>query len=166
MAVSLHSLRRVAATLLATVLLWPACLAADPLEGDWQVNGGGACLRFATPDIDGDPLRVIWLDGDDWRIPPGTVIGHAVPGATPGVYDCSLSVNPAGRRRHTTATFVLRMTDDGDGLSFEAYRRNRRISLWRWIPYLFRVTVISGSNRPAGLDGARRICAEPQFIVL
>lgn len=155
-------LRLVALTLALAAAL--AAGAADPLEGDWQVNGGGATLRFAAAR-DGS-LDIVWLDGPALDIAPGTCIGSAVPGASRGLYDCRVetALDGSGKRRATT--FALRLDAGADSFSMEAYRRNRRISVRRLLPYLFRVAVIESPNRPAGLDGARRLGAPEPFIVL
>lgn len=143
-----------------------AAAASDPLEGDWQVNGGGATLRFECGAARDGSLDIVWLDGPALDIAPGTRIGSAVPGATPGVYDCRMEAGPEPGGKRSRTTFALRLGADADSFSFEAYRRNLRISLRRLLPYLFRVAVIEGSNRPSGLDGGRRLGAAPQFIVL
>jgi len=142
-----------------------ASAASDALTGDWQVNGGGAVLRVAAPADEGAAMNIVWLDGPDWSIAPGTVIGTATPGSAPGVYDLRLDVDPDGRSRTRTATFAVRMTD-ADTLDFEAYSHRTGISLWRWVPYLFRVTIVRNKQQPHGLDGARRVGAAPQYIVL
>ena len=142
-----------------------AAAVSDVLAGDWQVNGGGALLRIAGPAAEGGDMDIIWLDGPDWSIRPGTVIGSARRGSAPGVYDLRLMASPDGRKRLREATFAVEMPD-ADTLDFRAYSRGLAVSLWRWVPYLFRVTVERGRERPQGLDGAKRAGAAPQFVVL
>lgn len=154
-------------TVMLAAAAWLCACAADALEGDWQVHGGGACLRVCPAPVPGAPMAVLWLDGPDPSIAPMEQIGEAVPGAEPGLYDFRVKADPAsGKKRARYMSFAVRLTDSADGLAFEAYNRGRRVSLWRWIPYLFRVTVSEPRRRPAGLDGARRVGAPPQFIVL
>lgn len=155
---------------LAALVLWlagvPAAAASDPLEGDWQVNGGGASLRFETGAYRDGSLDIVWLDGPALDIAPGTRVGSAVPGAGAGVYDCRMEACPGPSGKRSRATFVLRLGPDADSFVLEPYRRNRRISLRRLLPYLFRVAVIERSDRPSGLDGGRRLGSAPKFIVL
>lgn len=141
--------------------------AADALQGRWRIHGGGATLDFVTTAGSDGGIDIVWYDGPDLSIPQGTVIGHAVPGARTGEYDCHISTDPRrpGSASKHAADFRIRLTD-GDNMAFEAYRRTRRVSLWRWLPYLFRVTVVSEDNRPADLDGASRVDATPRFIVI
>lgn len=157
------AVRRLLMTALAAFVLAQGAVAADPLEGDWKINGDGATLRFVASSGEGGRLDVLWLDGPALDIAPLTVIGSAVPGAAAGTYDCCLDTGLGRQRRR--ATFALRLNGDG-GLAFEAYRRRARISLWRLVPYLFRVSVIKQTDRPSGLDGARRVGAPPSFIVI
>ncbi len=153
----------------AICMLWAASAvhaATDVLTGDWRVNGGGATLRIGAPAADGGSMTVTWLDGPDWSIEPGTLVGTATPGSEPGVYDLRLAVDPdSGGRRSRTAAFAVHMPD-GDTLDFRPYNHRTTVSLWRWVPYLFRVTVVKGREHPEGLDGARRVGATPRFVVL
>lgn len=157
--------RRLLGILLTAIFsLTPAAKGADPLEGDWRINGGGAVLRFVQrADPADNTLDILWIDGEAIDIAPLTPIGTATPGAEAGVYDCSLVRSTTGRR--TKANMAIRM-QGGEALSFESYRRNARLSLWRLVPYLFRVSIITSTTRPSGLDGARRVGAPPPFIVI
>ena len=144
-------------------------LAADPLEGRWQVNGGGALVEFVLrPGTDGS-LSMRWIDGPDLSIAEGTEIAIVRPSHKSGVYDCHASTDPRDGKQPKTHTvdFVIRFdSGDPDAIGFEAYSRSRRISLWRWLPYLFRITVINKDNRPNNLEGARRCSAPPAYITL
>ncbi len=147
----------------------PAAFAADPLEGRWQINGGGALVDIvASPGTDGS-LAMLWVDGEDFSIPAGEQIATIYPAANAGTYDCSASTDPRnrGKKKGREVSFVIRFTNGStDALEFEAYQSKRRVSLWRWIPYLFRVTVITKNNRPSDLEGARRVGAPQKFITL
>ncbi len=144
--------------------------AADPLTGRWQINGDGAVVDIVESGTPGGTLSMLWVDGpEDISLDAGTVIGTITPAPNVGTYDCHALVNPSahrkGRRRYHDFTVTL-SKDDINSLTFTEYRRTSTVSLWRWIPYLFRVTVINSSNRPGGLDGARRVDAPPTYIVL
>lgn len=156
------------ATLISALLFAvSAVMGADPLQGRWQINGGGALLDFTPAVSAGGALDIVWCDGPDLRIPQGAVIGSAVPSGTPGVYDCRILLDPRSDRTAGRRSATFRLTLGGrDSFSLEPYRPRRTVSLWRWLPYLFRVTVINEENRPAGLDGAARVGADPRFIVI
>ena len=156
-----------ARAVIAAVCMAVSAYCADPLEGVWQINGDGALLEFVQSDATVAALDIEWRDGPDLTIAPGTGIGRAVPSASAGVYDCHIATDPrasdASRRR--AAYFKLTM-HGADAFALTPYRRDRSISLWRWLPYLFRVTVTDRDNRPAELDGATRVGANPAFIVI
>ena len=143
--------------------------AADPLEGMWQINGGGALVEIVgRPGNDGS-LSMRWIDGPDLSIASGEEIAVVYPSATAGVYDCSAGTDPRGRGKSKgrKVHFVIRFANDNaDAVEFEAYEKSKRISLWRWLPYMFRVTIIDKDNRPRDLEGARRVGAPPMSITI
>ena len=162
---------RRAATLIVLVVAWLGAGARQTLtdsvkavvdtsprhvEGIYEMSGGGAV--FAVLPSPGHTGRwdLLLIDSPDLAAEPGTVFGHAVAGASPEVFDARLRRDLRPDRRSGSHDFAMRLTQDGR-LSFEPYRNSRRISLWRWIPYLFRITVVEQSNRPKGLDGAVRV---------
>lgn len=159
-------LRHLTLVLLAAAVPTVACLGADALEGEWRIYGEGAVLRVNPPEREGGPMEIVWMDGPAVRLLPGTVIGTARPGAAPGLYDFSVQVDPTGRARSRHVTFAARLSQDGDDLIFETYDTRRRVSIWRIVPYFFRVGLTKGDRRPDGLDGARRTDAPPKFLVL
>lgn len=154
----------------AAMLPWVVALCADPLTGRWQVNGDGAV--FDIVEAPGIPGELLWryVDGADLSIAPGTVVGTARRGASPGLYDCRLSCDPhkkTGATEGRTVAFTATLDNNtADNLVFHYYRHRRRVSLWRMLPYLFRVSVETNVEHPAGLEGARRVDAPQQYIVL
>ncbi|MDE6288769.1 MAG: hypothetical protein K2M00_08310 [Muribaculaceae bacterium] len=152
------------------MLPWAVAFSADPLTGRWQVNGDGAVFDIVeAPGIPGE-LQWRYVDGADLSITPGTVVGTARRGASPGLYDCRLNCDPhkkSGVPEGRTVAFTATLdATTGDNLVFHYYKHRRRISLWRVLPYLFRITVESSVEHPAGLEGARRADAPQQYIVL
>lgn len=144
-----------------------AAAASDPLAGRWAVGDGGAVLDIVEMPGVGGNLEIRWVDGPDFSILPGTPIGVACSTSEAGKYDCRVTTDP--RRARSPARkvdFVLELDGNtGDSFSMSHYRRGRRVTLWRWLPYLFRMS-ISNSEVPAGLDGARRVDAPPSYVVL
>lgn len=159
--------RRLLACLMAA-MIWLTAAAADPIVGRWQVNAGGAVFDIKPLPGNSEALVMLWVDGPDFSLEPGTEIGRLYPSATPGSYDCRAATDPrrAGIRKRT-ADFVITFSDtDPNTLILRAYHRRKRVSLWRWIPYFFRITIIQDSNRPEDLEGARRIDSPPRTIEL
>ena len=144
------------------------CFATEPVEGDWQVNGGGATLRFAPTRGSDTMLDIIWLDGPDLSIEPGTVVGTATAAAQPGVYDCAVEIDPRGKSdKKRYARFVVRLdSDTGDAFTFAPYEQGIKFQLQSLLPYWWRRPIRQVDNRPSGLDGARRIGAPKPFVEL
>ncbi len=154
---------------LASLLLAGAARAADPLEGRWQVNGGGALIEFEASAGTDKALIMRWIDGPDLSIAEGAEIAMVYPSTTVGVYDCIAEKDPRDERqaKKRGASFVIKISDDNPNvLSFEAYENKTRISLWRWLPYMFRVSVVREKKRPNNLEGARRVGSQPSFITI
>ncbi len=158
--------RLIAFALLA--MAWMGACAADPIEGRWQVNAGGAVFDVKPLPGNSGALAMLWVDGPDFSIAPGTEIGTLYPTAAPGTYDCHAATDPRRQGlRKRTADFVVKFSsDDANLITFAAFHRNKRVSLWRWIPYFFRLAIIKESDRPENLEGARRINSQPPIIEL
>lgn len=129
---------------------------AGVIDGIYEMPGDGAVFAVVSASGRSGRWDLIVIDSPDFSVEPGTPFGYAVAGASPDVFDARLYEELRSDRKVKSHDFALRLGDDGR-LSFEAYRNSRRVSFWRWIPYLFRVTVIEENNRPKGLDGAVRI---------
>lgn len=160
-------IRRLLACLVVATM-WFAAMAADPIVGRWQVNAGGAVFDIQPLPGNAEAFVMLWVDGPDFSIAPGTEIGRVYPAATPGTYDCHAATDPRRQGlRKRSADFVIRFSPtDANTITFDAYHRSKRVSLWRWVPYFFRVTVIQDSNRPDDLEGARRLNSPPRTIEL
>ena len=66
-----------------------ASMAADPAAGMWQVSDGGPVIELAESADTPGRLDILWVDGADMSIAPGTQLGSATATPTPGLYDCS-----------------------------------------------------------------------------
>ena len=161
-------MKRIFILFTAFIALAGTVYGSQPVEGDWQVNGGGATLRFEPSRGDEGRLNIVWLDGPDLAIEPGTIIGSAIVTSQPGVYDCAVDTDPRGKgdRRHY-ARFVVKLdADTGDSFTFAPYEQGVRFQLQALLPYWWRRPVKQVDTRPAGLDGARRVGAPKQFVEL
>lgn len=142
--------------------------AASPLEGDWQMYGAGARLRFCERPGAQGILDIVWLDGPDLSIAPGTVVGQAVQAPAPGTFDCSVDMDPRGsadRKRY--ARFVVRLDPTtADSFTFAPYEQGVKFSIQGLLPYWWRRPLKSVDTRPSNLDGARRVGAPKPYVEL
>lgn len=140
-----------------------------PVEGIWRMTGQGALIAITAHAGRDGLFDIHLLDSPDLTAEPYTLIGSATAGIKAGHYDLTLVDHP-GRLRPGHHNFIASFSDDGgtDYLRLEAYRRGHRVSLWRWIPYFFRVTVVQRSDRPDDHDGLVRVYPEAaaSFITL
>jgi len=132
-----------------------------PLEGVWLMSADGAMIAIESESGNAGSYKVTLVDSPDFTVRPGTPLGTLTATARPGVYDLTLTTVPGLRkdykdrlgRRHN---YILETKENGR-FTLSAYHRGRRISLRRWLPYLFRVSVVENATRPEGIDGAVRI---------
>lgn len=143
--------------------------AGHPIEGDWQVLGGGPELRISADTAHEGRLSIIWLDGDDMSVPTGTEAGYALPTAREGVYDCFAYRDMRGEmgREGGKIHFVARMeAGDTDSFVIEPYDRKIVFNLRMLLPVWYRRAIDVVDDRPQGLDGARRCGARPAHTCL
>lgn len=137
--------------------------AVSPVVGIWRMGqeDGNAVICILPSAESDEKFNIFLLDSPDWTIPSGALCGEIKATADPSVFDCRMREFSDSRTlaealsTNTTATVIL--TELNRRMTFKPYRRSKRISLRRWLPYLFRVSVIEDSNRPDGLDGAVRL---------
>ena len=160
-------MKRTLVACIITGIAW-AIQAASPIEGDWIVNNSGVVLRFVRASEGTAFYDILWIDGPDLSILPGTKVGSAT--ATPdlAVYDCSVVTDPRGssdKKRY--ARFAIRLdADTGDSFVFTPYEQGVKFSLQSLLPYWWRRPIKTVNTRPNGLDGARRVGAPDQYIEL
>ncbi|MBD5199478.1 MAG: hypothetical protein HDS83_03725 [Bacteroidales bacterium] len=130
-------------------------------EGLWQFTGQGATILILRDDSpthpDGEPASysIIMIDPvDGTDIKPGEIIGQAWPSAKSDYYDCRLKGNVENDKRYHR--FTAHLNDEGH-ISFVRDKSGISVSLWRWIPYLFRVTVVKNNQRDPALDGCIKV---------
>lgn len=157
----MHPLRHIAICIAAFCAIVAAARPSDPIVGQWRFTSGGAEIEIAEDSIRDGHYTLRYLDGPDMSIAPGRTIGrlHATP--VPGRYIGRMALDPS-RTRSKHRDVVVKLTDRGS-LTFEPYRAGMRISFWRWIPYLFRVTVIEPGQHPSETEGAVRL-DRPDFV--
>lgn len=128
------------------------------IEGIWRLTASGATIAVtARPDMP-NGYDVLLLDGSDPAVKPYTVIGQAVEGAEAGHYDMQLHSRP-GDLRSRKQQFIVSPVEGRSAtrMRLSAYKTGFRISFWRLIPYLYRVSVERQNNRPTDHDGMQRL---------
>lgn len=85
-------------------------------------------------------------------------MGYATQSAKAGSYDAAIytSVDDNGLLSRTKR-FTLELHDGESRLAFIRHRNGLRVDLRRLIPYLFRVSISTGNDRPRDMDGAIRL---------
>lgn len=128
------------------------------IEGVWRMTASAESVLAITARAGSAGTYDVWLlDSPDYRIEPCQLIGSAREGAERGSYDLTLTERPGAVRARKRSFIATVDGDDHGRLRLHAYNRGKRISLWRWLPYLFRVTIINQSDRPSDHDGMVRI---------
>ncbi|MDE6285847.1 MAG: hypothetical protein K2L99_02505 [Muribaculaceae bacterium] len=126
------------------------------IVGLWRVTGPQDCEFEIRPSSSvAGSYDMLAVNCADMSVMPGTLIGtlHTTP--TPGRFLARISSHPerAGARK---VDVVVNLGNEGN-LTFRAFRKGKRISLWRLLPYMFRITVEREDARPEGVDGAVRV---------
>lgn len=145
-----------------------SAFSASPIEGEWQVYGDGARLRFAASRGTESVFDIIWIDGPDLTVLPGTVVGSASETPSVGVYDCKVATDPRGKAdKKRYARFVIKIdADTGDSFTFAPYEQGVKFVFQALLPYWWRRPIKSVDTRPSNLDGARRVNAPKPFVEL
>lgn len=139
-----------------------ACAQAPgPLSGRWRLTSGNAEIEIAADPSRPDSYHIRYIDGPDMSVPAGRIIGDLNATPVAGRYIGRMAVHPA-RPRLKHRDIVVELTDQGS-LTFRPYRAGKRISFWRWIPYLFRVTVLEPEQHPSDTEGAVP-AGRPDFV--
>ena len=147
-------LRQAISLLLALAPLFLSAQVQDAVSGRWRLTSGGAEIEIAQTPAKAGSYVIRYVDGPDMSIPPGKEIGEMHSTPTPGRFLAHMRSNPA-RAHSKRRSLIVTLKSEGS-LSFQPYRSGMSISLWRLLPYLFRVTVVQPGQQPAETEGAVR----------
>lgn len=134
----------------------------SPIEGIWQISGEGAVIAISRKPASKANFEVSIIDSPALEVLPGTIVGELTTTGADDMWEARfVRAGKAGQAlpRVGSRDFMCRLVSPGV-LRFSSFRKNRKISLWRWIPYLFRVSVSEKPTRPADADGARMLYPE------
>lgn len=146
---------------------------AGPAEGIWQATADGARVALVAGDAPGvwraddtaagysgaRRLLMVILDSPRPGLRPGTVMGWAVPSATPGKWDAQIFTRTDGRELDTPRRFILTLAD-ASHISFAAASAGLKLRLWKLIPYFFR-SAVTETPEKEGHEGLLRLWPPP-----
>lgn len=141
---------------------------ADPIEGKWQVYRSGGCFEIVARAGVDNHFDVKWIEGDNFVIKEGEIIAEIIATPTLGLYDCrsTTDLRGKGRKSNRQYYFIIKLNPaDANTITFEAYDKNMKFSLTRWLSRFFHIPLEKG-DKTDRLDGAFRIDAPPSFIVI
>lgn len=125
----------------------------DPIEGVWQFPADGASIFIEKKTATTYDIKI--LDSPMLDVRPGICIGTAVATPSSSTFDAHLDAKKIGNKRLKKADAILTLVDGH--LCIRPYSTGKKIALWRWIPYFFRVSVYNDNTRPSNLDGAEKV---------
>lgn len=127
---------------------------SDPLCGLWRMGTDGATVAILPVNASRGRFDIFLIDSPDLSAIPGRLIGNAVSTGSAATYDAEFA--GAGKFHNRRQRFIITLGDDGH-LHFKPYKKGKKISLWRWLPYLYRFTITDIDTRPTNADGAVRV---------
>ena len=133
--------------------------AVAAIEGVWRLSGSEGMFAVVA-----DPgtifYRLIVVDSPDRNILPGTVMGACTAAGRKDCFDARIYTSGATGLLSKPRRFTLTLDDDRR-LIMVPVTNKLKVNLWRFLPYMFRVTVTRVNDRPNNLDGAVRIFPAP-----
>ena len=134
------------------------------IEGIWQFvdNGTTIAIEQFNPDvIVGEQpylYRIVIINSDRLSIETGTIMGYASATTKENCFDARIfSDGKLNGILSIPKTLTMNLTNDASRLSFNEYKTEVKINLWRLIPYIYRVGFSIKNTRPKGLDGCIKI---------
>ena len=134
------------------------------IEGIWQFVDNATTIvieQFNPDEIAGEQLhlyRIVIIDSNRLSIEPGTIMGYASVTTKENCFDARIfSDGKLNGILSIPKTLTLNLSTDASRLTFNEYKKEIKINLWRLIPYIYRVGVSFNDTRPKGLDGCIKI---------
>lgn len=128
------------------------------IEGIWRFVPDGAAVAIEKSKTrTGEPsmkYTIFIVESVNPNVEEGTVIGHVYPSASVGTYTAELYSDVHGNVAGKKKNFILKLSDPGH-LSVTQKKSGVRLDFWRWIPYLFRVSVVR--ERQSSTTGCIRL---------
>ncbi len=138
------------------------------IEGIWRFMPDGAAVTIERAEMrSGMPVtkyNVIMTESVDDEVEVGTLIGYVYATADPTRFKAKLFTNIHGYKSSKLKNFELTLSDKAH-LNFMASNNKIRLDFWRWIPYLFRVSVVRNKESNVGTTGCVKIFPETQEAI-
>lgn len=129
------------------------------IEGVWRMSGSEGMMAIVA-DSGTIFQRIIVLESPDRNILPGTVMGVCTALGRNNSYDARIyTTESTSGILSKPKRFTLTLSDEGR-LIMEPITNKLKVNLWRFLPYMFRMSVVRVNNRPDNLDGAVRVYPE------
>lgn len=129
------------------------------IEGVWRMSGSEGMMAIVA-DSGTIFQRIIVLESPDRNILPGTVMGVCTALGRNNSYDARIyTTESTSGILSKPKRFTVTLSDDGR-LIMEPITNKLKVNLWRFLPYMFRMSVVRVNNRPDNLDGAVRVYPE------
>lgn len=126
----------------------------DPLCGLWRMGTDGATVAILPASASRGKFEIFLIDSPDLSAIPGRLIGNAATTGSAATYDAEFAGD--GKFHNKRQRFIITLGDDGR-LSLKPYKKGKKISLWKWLPYLYRFRISDINTRPTNADGAVRV---------
>lgn len=128
------------------------------IEGVWRISGSEGIFAVAA-----DPgtifFKLIIVDSPDRNMLPGTVMGACTAAGRNDCFDARIFTSGNTGLLSRPKRFTLTLSEDGR-LIMVPVTNKLKLNLWRFLPYMFRMSVTRVNDRPDNLDGAIRIFPE------
>lgn len=128
------------------------------IEGVWRISGSEGIFAVAA-----DPgtifFKLIIIDSPDRNVLPGTVMGACTAAGRNDCYDARMFTSGDTGVLSRPKRFTLTLSEEGR-LIMVPVTNKLKLNLWRFLPYMFRMSVTRVNDRPDNLDGAIRVFPE------
>lgn len=131
----------------------------SPAEGVWRLSGSEGVMAVIS-----DPgtifCKIVVVDSPDRSVCPGTVMGAITPAGRENYYDARIFTGCEEGLLSRPKRFTISLPDDSRMIMVPVTNK-LKFNLWRFLPYMFRMSVTRVNDRPNNLDGAVRLYPEP-----
>lgn len=133
---------------------------AAGIEGIWQFMPDGATIAIERAQVSVESqinrYNVVIVSSVDDNVDDGTLIGYVYPTASANQFTAELYSSIQGNKSLKLKKYVLELTDKGR-LTFKSGNTKVRLDFWRWLPYLFRISVARDKKSSNAIDGCVKI---------
>ncbi len=132
----------------------------SPIEGVWQFMPDGATIAIERDETASTGLvckyNIVVVNSVDINVDDGALIGTLYPTAKPDCFTANIYTDKQGDKSEKLKKFILTLTDNGH-LAMTDKKGKIRLDFWRWLPYLFRISVSRIRSSENALEGCVRL---------